>query len=102
LCRGRGETIFFDQSVWVALSSFTGEVAQVLDFDLQVQGFGFTNSESAHYVISGNSNSPLQVQAIDRFPTNTLFIKTYSGSDLRHQAHAIADDFVNTIVFFGP
>src|SRR5689334_18469609 len=46
--------------IWVSMSGFTGEAAQVLQFDLYVQGFGFTNADAAQYIISGSNNGNLQ------------------------------------------
>jgi len=89
--------IFNTRPIFVSMSGFTGEAAQVLEFDLYVQGFAFTNSESAQYLISGSNNGNLQGRASDRFSKSTLVAKAYSGATLRHQAHAFADDFVNAI-----
>ena len=83
--------------IWVALSGFTGEAAQVLQFDLYVQGFNFTNSEGAQYLISGNNNGNLQGQVTDRITKGVLLSKAYSGASLRRQAHAFADDFVRAL-----
>src|ERR1044071_2340201 len=74
--------------IWVSMSGFTGEAAQVLQFDLYVQGFGFTNAEAAQYLISGSNNGNLQGRATDRFNKSTLVSKAYSGASLRRQAHA--------------
>ncbi len=83
--------------IWVSMSGFTGEAAQVLQFDLYVQGFGFTNADAAQYLISGSNNGNLQGRASDRFNKSSLVSKAYSGASLRRQAHAFADDFVNAI-----
>lgn len=90
---GPGKT----KPVWVSMSGFTGEAAQVLQFDLYVQGFGFTNAEGAQYLISGSNNGDLQGRATDRFNKNTLVSKGYSGAPLRRQAHAFVDDFVKAL-----
>src|SRR5438034_2547943 len=81
--------------ILVSMSGFSGEAAQVLQFDLFVQGFAFTNADSAQYLISGSNNGNLQGRAADRFSKNTLVSKAYSGVSLRRQAHTFADDFVN-------
>src|SRR4051794_29015256 len=80
--------------IWVSLSGFTGEALQVLQFDLYVQGFGFTNSEGAQYLISGSNNGNLQASATDRYNKKSLVSKAYSGVALRRQVHAFVDDFV--------
>ena len=79
--------------VWVSLSGFSGETQQALEFDLYVQGFAFTNSENAEYLISGSANGNLQARAVNKFNKNTLVAKAYSGASLRRQVHAFVDDF---------
>src|SRR6516162_9552362 len=74
--------------IWVSLSGFTGEAAQVLQFDLYVQGFNFTNSEAAQYLISGSNNGNLQGRVTDRFNKSVLVSKAYSGASVRRQVHA--------------
>ena len=90
---GPGET----QPVWVSLSGFTGEAAQVLQFDLYVQGFNFTNAESAQYLLSGANNGNLTARAMDRYSKRMLVSKAYAGATLRRQCHAFADDFVKAL-----
>src|SRR5208282_260935 len=85
------------QPTWVSLSGLTGEAAQTLQFDLYVQGFGFTNSEGAQYLISGSANGTLTARAVDKYAKNTLVSKAYSGASLHRQVHAFADDFVNAL-----
>jgi TolB protein len=76
------------------MSGFSGEAAQVLQFDLYVQGFAFTNVEAAQYLISGSNNGNLQGQVTDRISKQVVLSKAYSGAALRRQVHAFADDFV--------
>lgn len=83
--------------IWVSLSGFSGEASQVLQFDLYVQGFNFTNAESAQYLISGSNNGNLQARATDNISKNTLVAKAYSGASLRRQVHAFVDDFVKKL-----
>src|SRR5215472_17553748 len=80
--------------IWVSMSGFTGEALQVLQFDLYVQGFNFTNSAGAHYLLSGSNNGNLQGQATDRYNKQVIVPKAYSGASLRRQAHTFVDDFV--------
>jgi len=86
-----------ERPIWVSMSGFSGEAAQVLQFDLYVQGFAFTNADGAQYLISGSNNGNLQGQAMDRVNKHVLFSKAYSGASVRRQAHAFADDFVQTL-----
>lgn len=83
--------------IWVSMSGFTGEAAEVVQFDLYVQGFGFTNASGAQYLISGSNNGNLEGRVMDRFNKSALVAKAYSGASLRRQAHAFADDFVQAL-----
>ncbi len=85
--------------IWVNLTGLTGEAAQTLQFDLYVQGFGFTNAEGAQYLITGSNNGNLQARATDRFNKQELVAKAYSGAALRRQVHAFADDFVKALKY---
>ncbi len=83
--------------IWVSMSGLTGDAASTLQFDLYVQGFAFTNAESAQYLISGSSVGNLQAKAYDPHNKSTLVSKAYSGAPLYRQAHAFADDFVQAL-----
>jgi TolB protein len=83
-----------EKPIPVAITGFTGEAAQVLQFDLFVQGFSFTNAESAQYILSGSNNGNLEGRVVATVNKATLVSKIYSGSSLRRQAHTFADEFV--------
>jgi TolB protein len=83
--------------IWVAMSGFSGEAAQVLELDLYVQGFAFTNAAGAQYLISGSNNGDLQGWVTDAVNKNTVLKKSYQGGSLRRQAHTFADDFVEAL-----
>ncbi|HRT55670.1 MAG TPA: hypothetical protein P5038_03485 [Candidatus Paceibacterota bacterium] len=83
--------------ILVSLSGLTGEAAQVLQFDLYVQGFAFTNADAAQYLLSGSINGNLTGRATDRYSKASLVAKSYSGGTLRRQVHAFADDFVKAL-----
>ncbi len=80
--------------ILVSASGFTSEALQVLQFDLYVQGFAFTNAEAAQYLLSGSNNGDLKGQATDNISKHALFSKAYSGASLRRLVHRFADDFV--------
>lgn len=82
---------------WVSISGFTGEAESALRFDLYVQGFNFTNSQNAQYIISGSNNGNLQGRVTDRYNKNAILSKAYSGASLLRQVHLFADEFVNAI-----
>jgi TolB protein len=79
------------------LSGFTGEAAQVLQFDLYVQGFNFTNAEGAQYLLSGSNNGELQGRAMDAVSKHVLVAKSYQGGTLRRQAHLFVDEFCQAL-----
>jgi TolB protein len=82
---------------WVSISGITGEALQVLQFDLYVQGFGFTNADGAQYLISGQNNGNFQGRVTDRMNKNTLVSKAYSGASARRQVHAFVDEFTQAL-----
>jgi len=82
---------------WVSISGITGEALQALQFDLYVQGFGFTNSEGAQYLISGSNNGSLQAKATDAMNKSTLVSKAYTGGTLRRQVHSFVDEFTEAL-----
>src|SRR6266567_71060 len=81
----------------VSMSGFSGEVAQVLQFDLYVMGFAFTGPDTAQYLISGSNNGNVQGRLTDPHNQSTKLSKSYSGASARRQAHAFADDIVFAI-----
>jgi TolB protein len=81
----------------VSLDGFSGEVAEVLKFDLYVQGFTFVSPDAAQYQISGSGGDSVQGRVVDRFSKNALLSRSYTGTTLRRQAHAFADDIVQAI-----
>jgi TolB protein len=83
--------------IWLSVSGINGEALQVLQFDLYVQGFNFTNVDGAQYLISGSANGNFQGRAMDKYNKNTLVSRTYSGETLRRQVHQFADDFVSAL-----
>jgi TolB protein len=83
--------------IWVSISGISGDALRVLQFDLYVQGFNFTNSEAAQYLISGSADANFTGRAVDKYARNTLVSKAYSGVPLRRQVHVFVDDFVKAL-----
>jgi len=83
--------------IWVSISGINGEALQVLQFDLYVQGFNFTNVDGAQYLISGSANGNFQGRATDKFNKNTLVSHSYSGESLRRQVHQFVDDLTTAL-----
>jgi TolB protein len=78
----------------VSLDGFSGEVADVLKFDLYVQGFSFVSPDAAQYQISGSSSGNVIGHVTDKFAKREILSRGYTGASLRRQAHAFADDIV--------
>jgi len=81
----------------ISIEGFSGETLGVLKFDLYVQGFSFVSPDAAQYRISGSSAGNVQGYVTDAISKQTKFSRSYSGATLRKQAHAFADDIVETI-----
>jgi TolB protein len=89
---------FFGQKpIPVALDGFTGEAAEVLKFDLYVQGFSFVTPDAAQYLIHGSDAGNVVGTVTDKFAHKMILSRSYNGASLRRQSHAFADDIVETI-----
>jgi TolB protein len=89
--------MFGQKPIPISLEGFTGETLDVLRFDLYVQGFSFVTPDAAQYRISGSSAGNVQGRVLDAVSKQTKFSRSYNGATLRKQAHAFADDIVETI-----
>jgi TolB protein len=85
---------FGQKPIPIALSGFTGEGAEVLKFDLTVQGFSFVTPDAAQYLVSGSDAAGVTGSLTDKFAKRVLLSRSYNGASLRRQAHAFADDIV--------
>ncbi len=81
----------------VSLDGFSGEVASVLKFDLYVQGFSFVAPDAAQYQISGSASDNVTGTLTDKVAKKALLSNSYTGTNLRRQAHAFANDIVFAI-----
>jgi TolB protein len=81
----------------VSLDGFSGEVLDVLKFDLYVQGFSFVAPDAAQYVISGSNTGNVQGRVTDRIARSSLLARSYTGASPRREAHAFANDIVLAI-----
>jgi TolB protein len=88
---------FGQKPIPVSLSGFTGEAAEVLKFDLYVQGFSFVGPDAAQYLISGSDAGAVVGNVTDKFAKKVVLSRSYNGASLRRQAHAFADDIVYAI-----
>ncbi len=78
----------------VAITGFTGEAAEVLKFDLFVQGYSFVSPDQAQFVINGTDNGSVTGTVTDKLAKKMILSRSYNGASLRRQAHAFADDIV--------
>jgi TolB protein len=81
----------------VALSGFSGEAADVLKFDLYVQGFSVVSPDEAQYLISGSDAGNVSGNVTDKIAKTVILSRSYNGASMRRQAHAFADDIVEAI-----
>ncbi len=88
---------FGQKPIPVSLDGFSGEVADVLKFDLYVQGFSFVASDAAQYQISGSAGASVTGSVTDKLARKVLLSNSYTGTSLRRQAHAFANDIVFAI-----
>jgi TolB protein len=88
---------FGEKPIPVSLTGFTGEAAEVLKFDLYVQGFSFVSPDAAQYLISGSDSGVVVGNVTDKFAKKVVLSRSYNGASLRRQAHAFADDIVFAI-----
>lgn len=80
----------------ICITGFSGEVADVLNFDLYVTGFINVPRDQAQFIITGSNGDNVQGRVTN--PLNqTILNKAYSGATVRKQAHAFADDIVQAI-----
>jgi len=89
--------MFAQKPIPVALDGFTGEAAEVLKFDLFVQGFSFVSPDAAQYLIHGSDAGGVTGSVTDKFANKMNLSRNYNGANTRRQAHAFADDIVETI-----
>jgi len=89
--------LFAQKPIPVALTGLSGEAADVVKFDLYVQGFSFVGPDTAQYLINGSDAGNVTGSLTDKFARKQLLSRTYSGANTRRQAHAFADDIVQAI-----
>jgi TolB protein len=98
----QGEGIGMEKPILISVNGFAGEAAQVLNFDLTVQGFKVVPDGAAQYDVTGSDAGGVQGRLSDRLSKAVLFSKAYNGGSARAQAHALADDIVTAIRHLPP
>jgi TolB protein len=85
------------QPIPISLSGFSGEVAGVLRYDLEVGGCKIVTGDGAQYAVSGSNNGQVDGELRDMVARKGLLHNRYSGASLRSQAHNFADDIIEKI-----
>src|SRR5262245_36352354 len=83
-----------EKPIPVSLSGISGEAAEVIQFDLTIQGFTFTGPEGAQYLLSGSANGNLVGRAQDAVSKEYKVNNRYTSGTLREQAHTFVNDFL--------
>jgi TolB protein len=78
----------------IAMDNVVGEAAEVLRFDLYVQGFKFVTPDQAKFIIRGSGGATVGGSLNEAVTHQLLFSRNYNGADARSLAHAFADDIV--------
>ena len=83
----------------IALSGYSGEVAAVVKFDLEVAGFEVTTPEKADFTLTGKNEASRIEGRLQRASTKeTLLAKAYTGENARAQAHTLTDEVIQAIL----
>ncbi|HXA45192.1 MAG TPA: LpqB family beta-propeller domain-containing protein [Candidatus Angelobacter sp.] len=88
--------------IHVTLDGFSPETAAILRFDLYVQGFDFVSADAAQYSIHSVGSGNVAGTVTDNLAHKMILSRSYNGANLRRQAHAFADDVVQTILNLKP
>lgn len=78
----------------ISVQGYSGEVDQVLKFDLEVMGFEVVSPDKAQFVLEGSNNGAVEGRLTDRVTKSQLLGNRYQNATMRRQAHALADDVV--------
>lgn len=79
----------------VSITGFSGEVEDVLRYDLSV--LGIVVQGQPEYIISGHGDGAVQGTVTMPGSVQTVLSRAYSGGSLRAQAHAFADDICKVL-----
>ena len=79
----------------ISIEGFSGEALSVLEFDLYVQGFIVVPASQAQYHITGSDNGNIIGRLSGSGQGN--FSRSYTGANIRREAHAFADDVVQAV-----
>ena len=80
----------------IALMGYSGEVASVLKFDLEVMGCKIVPEAEASFILKGAVEGAVKGALMDK-AGNFGFNRKYAGGVLRDQAHALSDDVIKAL-----
>jgi len=81
----------------LSITGFSGEVDDVLRFDLEIAGCKIVSGEEAQFQVSGRNAENVEGVLTDRVSKAVLLNTRYERASLRAQAHAFADDIVKRL-----
>lgn len=81
----------------IALEGYAAGVAEVLQYDLEIQGFKVVEKESAAFLLRGGEEGAVQGRLIDLSQRREVLAKAFNGSSERQQAHALSDAVVQQV-----
>lgn len=77
----------------IHVTGYSGEVDQVLRFDLEVAGFSLVAPEQARFILTGRNGTQVEGTLQDA-NKRSILARAYPGGTPRLQAHTLADDVV--------
>lgn len=80
----------------IALSGYSGEVAEVLKFDLEVMGCKIVPASEASFILKGAVEGAVKGALSDK-AGNFGFNRKYAGGSVRDQAHALSNDTIQAL-----
>ena len=81
----------------IALLGYSGEVAAVLKFDLEVMGCTVVPELEASFILKGAVDGAVRGALSDK-AGNFGFNRRYAGGSVRDQAHALSNDTIQALV----
>jgi TolB protein len=81
------------EKVSLHLTGFSGEIREVLEFDLYLGGFQLVDAGKGRYELSGNTETDVRGTLKDS-QGHVLFDRIYPGGTRRTQAHTLANDVI--------
>ncbi|HTI71571.1 MAG TPA: TolB family protein [Candidatus Limnocylindria bacterium] len=81
----------------IALSGFTGETQEVLQFDLYVAGFSLVSPGQGEWDLVSQAGGELEAVLNNVTAKTEAFHRSYPGGSVRSRAHTLADEVVEAV-----